>query len=242
MYQSRCSIPIYDYDELDSTNAEAKRMVDRGSNDAFVVSAIKQTAGRGRFGRAWHAPENNVAMTIALPRTAEYQDLTTLPLMTGLAIHDVLQGLVNDRAAVKIKWPNDIAVDDAKISGTLIESELSRFYVGIGVNLVAEPDQVIFPTTSLGRFYNMERLALVERIASSWLARFERWTQAGFAPIAEAYTRNIWRHGQSISIALKEARTKRVDGLCLGVNKAGLLLLELPEGEVRAFSTGDVGA
>ena len=240
--RSKCAIPIHDYDELDSTNAEAKRLVELGSDGAFVVSAAKQTAGRGRFGRVWHAPKNNVAMTITLPQNAEHEDFTTLPLTTGLAIHDVLRDLINDRAAVKIKWPNDIVVDDAKISGTLIESDANRIYVGIGVNLASEPEGVIYPTTSLGRFCDIERLALVERIASSWLARFESWTQAGFVPIADAYSRNIWRYGQSISIALNEARTVRVEGLCRGVSNAGFLLLELPGGEVRAFSTGDVGA
>jgi BirA family biotin operon repressor/biotin-[acetyl-CoA-carboxylase] ligase len=235
-------ISILDHDVLDSTNNEAKRIAAHGRDDAFVVSANRQTAGRGRFSRVWHAPDGNVAMTIVLPRTDAHQNIATLALMNGLVLHEVLQELVREQATVRIKWPNDIVVDDAKISGTLIESDMHRLYVGIGINLVAEPAQVIYPTTSLGRFCSIERLALIERIAARWLARFDDWMRDGFAPIAGAYTAALWRHGQPISIALNEAKTERVDGICRGVNETGLLLLELPGGAVRAFSTGDVGA
>jgi BirA family biotin operon repressor/biotin-[acetyl-CoA-carboxylase] ligase len=242
MHRTHCAIPIEDYEELDSTNSQARRLVDAGRTDRFVVSAVRQTAGRGRFGRAWHAPADNVAMTIAVPREAEYRDFPTLSLMTGVAIHDVLSGLIGDRAAVRIKWPNDIVVDDAKISGTLIESDARRLYAGIGINLASEPEGTIYPTTSLGRFCSIGRLDLIGKVADSWLAHFERWSRDGFAAIAPSYTARIWRRGQPLSIALNEARTERVEGLCLGVDDSGLLRLRLPGGEVRAFSTGDVGA
>ncbi|WP_048645608.1 biotin--[acetyl-CoA-carboxylase] ligase [Nitratireductor soli] len=233
---------IEDYEELDSTNSEAKRLADGGKSGVFVVSARKQTSGRGRYGRAWYAPADNVAMTIAVPLPFSFLGSPTLPLMTGLAVHDVLQTLVGDRAAVCIKWPNDIVVDDAKISGTLIETSATRIYVGIGVNLVAELPDAIYPTTSLGRFCNIERLALIEMIADRWLAQFQKWTLDGFAPLAAMYTSNIWRRGEEVTIALNEARTDRVTGLCLGVNETGLLQLKLSDGTVRSFSTGDVGA
>ncbi|MBA2673884.1 biotin--[acetyl-CoA-carboxylase] ligase [Ramlibacter sp.] len=242
MHQTNCATPIVDHEELDSTNSQAKRLVEGGRGGRFVVSAARQTAGRGRFRRAWHAPANNVAMTIAVPREAGWRDFQTLSLMTGLAIHDVLSGLIGERAAVRIKWPNDIVVDDAKISGTLIESDAQRIYAGIGINLAAEPEGVIYPTTSLARFCAVGRLALIGMVADSWLARFDRWTRDGFAPIAAAYTERIWRRTSTIGIALDEARTQRVEGVCLGVDPAGLLRIELPDGEVRVFSAGDVGA
>ena len=236
------AIPVEDYEELDSTNSQARRLVAAGRDDRFVVSAFRQTAGRGRFNRVWHGPANNVAMTISVPREAGYRDFSTLSLMTGLAIHDVLSGLIGEQAAVRIKWPNDVLVDGAKISGTLIESDTTRLHVGIGINLGAEPPGAIYPTTSLGRFCAVERLALIDMVADRWLARFERWAREGFAAIAAAYTAQLWRRGQGITIALDEARTERVEGLCLGVDASGLLLLQTPDGEVRAFAAGDVGA
>lgn len=230
-----------DYVELDSTNAEARQLVDKGESDVFVVSTRRQTAGRGRYGRVWHAPADNLAMTIAAPRPSVVQDFSTLSLMTGVVIHGVLQKLISDQAAVRIKWPNDVVVDDAKISGTLIEIDTTRIYVGIGVNLVAAPSEAIYPTTSLGRFHPIERLDLIEKIANSWFEQFQIWARDGFASIAEVYTNNIWRRGEFMTIALNEARTERVEGRCLGVDSTGLLLLEKPDGEVRSFSTGDVG-
>ncbi len=236
------SIPLHDHPVLDSTNAEAKRVLERTDGGPVVVSAARQTAARGRFGRVWHSPENNLAMTLAMRLRPEIEAASTLALMTGLVLHDVLQALIGDQAPVRIKWPNDILVDDAKISGTLIERDSRGLYVGIGINLVSEPAEVMYPKTSLGRFCDIERLLLVEQIAKRWLEHLERWTRDGFSPIASAYTAHLWRLGEPITVALDEARTRQVRGRCLGVNGAGLLLLELPEGEVRPIAAGDVGA
>ena len=230
-----------DYAELDTTNAEAKRLVDKGESGVFVVSTRRQTAGRGRYGRVWHAPADNLSMTIAAPRPSVVQDFSTLSLMTGVVIHGVLQKLIGDQAVARIKWPNDVVVDDAKISGTLIEIDAARIYVGIGVNLLAAPSETIYPTTSLGRFHPIERLDLIEKIANTWVEQFHIWTRDGFASIAQTYTANIWRRGEVMTVALNEARTERVEGRCLGVDSTGLLLLEKPDGEVQSFSTGDVG-
>ena len=235
-------IPIHDYPVLDSTNAQAKRLAEAGDGGPFVVSAVRQTAGRGRFNRVWHAPENNLAMTIAVGVRQDSQGSSTLPLMTGLAIHAVLQALVGDRASVKIKWPNDVLVDGLKISGTLIEHDGTGFYVGIGINLVSEPVGALYPTISLGRFCDVERMALVDSVAEAWLDRFGRWAENGFAPMAGAYTANLWRIGESITVTLDEARTQQITGRCLGVSAEGLLRLELPDGAVTELAAGDVGA
>ena len=93
--------PIHDYVELDSTNSEAKRLVAKGTRDAFVVSAKKQTQGRGRFNRVWHSPESNVAFTIHVPRLRDYRDLSTLSLMTGLAICRALEDVVGPRGRAR---------------------------------------------------------------------------------------------------------------------------------------------
>ncbi len=234
--------PIYDYLELDSTNSEAKRLVAQGVHKAFVVSAKKQTKGRGRFNRVWHSPESNAAFTIYVPRLLDYQDFSTLSLMTGLAICRALEDLVGSQAALGIKWPNDVVINDAKVSGTLIEADDSSLFVGIGVNLVSEPSEVFYPTISLQHFTNIDRLSLVQTIAKSWHREFDLWSRLGFKAIAARYSQKLWRQGDTIAITLDAGRQNLVKGRCLGVNEKGLLLLDVPEEGVRAFSTGDVGA
>ena len=100
----------------------------------------------------------------------------------------------------------------------------------------------MYPTTSLGRFCAVERMALIDSIAGSWLERFSHWAEEGFAPIANAYTANLWRLGEPVTVALDEARTRQITGRCLGVSPEGLLQLELPGGAVTALAAGDVGA
>lgn len=231
-----------DYTELDSTSAEAKRVAALGETQDFVISTRRQTSGRGRYGRVWYASEDNVAMTISVPRPSSIKDFSTLSLMTGVALHEVLVGLIRDQANVRIKWPNDIVVDNAKISGTLIEIDATRIYVGIGVNLISAPSQTIFPTTSLKQFCIIDRIVLIEKIANVWTKTFQTWIRDGFSSAANVYTTNIWRLDEQVTIALNESRTNWAEGRCLGVDESGLLLLEDANGVVQSFSTGDVGA
>jgi BirA family transcriptional regulator, biotin operon repressor / biotin---[acetyl-CoA-carboxylase] ligase len=241
MTPNNSTISVFEYEELDSTSSEAKRLVENGQDGDFAVSAIKQLAGRGRFGRAWHAAGNTVAMTICVSRPKMCADFTTLPLMTGVALHKVLSPLLNDQANLKIKWPNDILINDAKLSGTLIEVHASRIFVGIGMNLDTAPENVIYPTTYLSKYVAVKRSDIIRAIADGWYKDFCGWVTDGFAYLAEYYQKNLWRRGEEISIFLDEARTKVVKGTCEGIDQSGRILLRTVDGSGRVFSTGDVG-
>lgn len=235
-------IPVLDHEEVDSTNSEAKRLVDAGRDDDFVVSAARQTAGRGRFRRAWHATGETVAMTISVRRPILPVDFTTLPLMTGVALHRTLAPLLKNRAALAIKWPNDILVDDAKLSGTLIEADANRIYVGIGINLGVSPGNVIYPTAHLHAYVPVPRETLIRQVADVWYAEFLEWSRDGFRHLGSYYDNHLWRRGSEITLFLDEARTRVVKGRCEGVDASGRLILQMDDGTRSIYSTGDVGA
>ena len=108
---------------------------------ARVKVAYEQTAGRGRRGRTWVAqPGEALLFSVAgwLPRGVE--GLGGLSLAVGLAVHDALRELPVDASRVTLKWPNDVLVDAAKVSGILIETagstrDATALVVGIGINL-----------------------------------------------------------------------------------------------------------
>ncbi len=132
------------HDVLDSTQLEARRLLDAGTSPdlPFAVVADEQTAGRGRDGRAWASPPGGLWVTSVWPLTGPPDPL--LGLRLGLAVRDALAEFLPDHASVlRLKWPNDIILDDRKLGGVLTETVSGRAaehpqraaLVGVGVNV-----------------------------------------------------------------------------------------------------------
>lgn len=129
------------YDEIDSTNNEIKRKLLEGDVPEFtVISAGRQTAGRGRSGHDWESPKDvSVATSIALyPREVSCEAVPRLTLIAAVAVAEALEKLYGLKTA--IKWPNDILVSNKKICGILTElsakdNHVENVVIGIGVNV-----------------------------------------------------------------------------------------------------------
>ena len=126
--------------EVDSTMDEARRLIkDRSS--PVAIAAGSQLKGRGTRGRSWTDGDGNVKVTVAAP-TASFplEPITLLPLRIGTIIHGVIAPYVDDATLLKLKWPNDLLLNDRKLSGVLVEMEPPFILIGIGVNLVSAPE------------------------------------------------------------------------------------------------------
>lgn len=122
------------FDEIDSTNDEAKRI--NLKNDFHLIVAEKQTKGRGRQGKKWLSPPlGNIYMTICTEKDVSFAPIS---LLTGLICKNALTKLDNS-LDIKLKWPNDILFKNKKIGGILVEKELFnskiKTIVGIGINI-----------------------------------------------------------------------------------------------------------
>ena len=108
--------PVHISDSIDSTNAEALRLVDAGCAAPFLVLAEQQTAGRGRRGRKWVSPfAQNVYYSLVLRIESGLRQLEGLSLVVGLAVMQALRESGVRGAA--LKWPNDVLVGQKKIAG-----------------------------------------------------------------------------------------------------------------------------
>ena len=109
---------LHIYDEIDSTNDEAKRI--EGIRDFHIFIAEKQTKGRGRKGKTWSSPNSgNIYMTIC---TNKDIFLKPISLISGLICKKAIDQLV-DKSIIMLKWPNDILLKNKKIGGILVETE-----------------------------------------------------------------------------------------------------------------------
>ena len=133
--------PLYAITSCDTVLNEARRLYTAGSFPVFAsVIAASQTAGRGQHGHHWVSPVGNLYAAIRLPLTPPFTDFRG-PIAVSTVIADVLSDL---GYAVRIKWPNDIALETptppwAKCAGILLEKKGDLLVAGIGINIVSHP-------------------------------------------------------------------------------------------------------
>ena len=126
---------LHIYDEIDSTNDEAKRI--EGIEDFLIFIAEKQTKGRGRHGKKWSSPNSgNIYMTISTNQNTS--QISPVSLISGLICKKAIDKFIKS-SSIMLKWPNDILLNDKKIGGILVETETNKenikTIIGIGINL-----------------------------------------------------------------------------------------------------------
>jgi BirA family biotin operon repressor/biotin-[acetyl-CoA-carboxylase] ligase len=229
---------------LDSTNEEAKRRAKDGAAEGMLVWALAQTAGRGRRGRLWVSEPGNLYMSILLRPDRPAGAAAQLGFAAALAVGEAALLLLPEGADLAYKWPNDVLVGERKISGILLESQaasegrLDWLVVGIGVNLVTFPQSAEYPATSLADAGapDVTIEAMLAAVATRLLYWYERWREAGFAPLRQTWLARARGLGEPIRVRLPSGDTH---GRFAGLDEDGALLLE--DGLVRRrIAAGDV--
>jgi BirA family biotin operon repressor/biotin-[acetyl-CoA-carboxylase] ligase len=236
--------PIDAYDEIDSTNAEARRRAEAGQGGPVWITAAVQTAGRGRRGRAWSTERGNLAATLLMTTDLPPVDAAQVSFVAALAASDLADACLGPGAA-RLKWPNDVLVHGRKAVGILVESGASpdqRLWVavGIGVNLKHAPTNLERPATAFADHMAApppEPGAALEVLATSFERWRRLWTTQGFAPIARGWTERAMGLGEPCEARLP-ART--LSGVAEGLDLDGALRLRLDDGSLERVTAGDV--
>jgi len=238
---------ILTFDELDSTNAEARRRVAADERGPVWLMARRQTAGVGRRGRAWDGGEENLTATLLLTLDKPPLEMAQLAFVAGLAAWTAITAYV-PAGVVTLKWPNDILVGGRKLCGMLIESGPAATggtwaAVGIGLNLATYPEAVERPATSVADHLSGampgvpspdQALAV---LAETFDVTLGLWQSQGFEPIREAWLARAEGLGGPCTVRLER---ETVAGVAEGLDADGALLLRLPGGMLRRITAGDV--
>jgi len=236
--------PIEAYDELDSTNAEARRRAEAGESGPVWITAAVQTAGRGRRGRSWSTKAGNLAATLLTLTDRPPAEAAQLSFVAALAACDLADTCLGPGAA-RLKWPNDVLVHGRKAVGILVESGAradGRLWlaVGIGVNLAHAPQDVERPATAFADHMAgppPKALVALDVLADA----FERWRTAwatrGFPPIAEGWSARATGIGQRCEARLPN---RTLSGVAEGLDSDGALRLRLDDGGLERITAGDV--
>mgnify|MGYP003110097184 FL=1 len=233
---------ILGYDSVTSTNDEADNLAQKGAPDRTLVWARSQNSGRGRLGRTWVSPEGNLYTTALLDPGLPLGRLQELSFVASLAVHDTVAGLLPDVDLV-LKWPNDVLLGGAKISGILTETRVRGNHVaallGVGINLAHAPDGARYPTTALAD--HLAAPLSVEGLLDFYLkalsARYALWCTDGFAPIREDWTTRSRWIGRRVSV---ENGEQKIIGRYDGIEADGSMVVADDSGEKHRISAGDV--
>lgn len=233
------------FHELDSTNAELKRIVASGGElaEGLIIRADQQTAGRGRQGRIWHGPAGNLYASFLL--AAPQKNIAPqIGFVATVAVIDALSQLAD--VPLTCKWPNDVLITGKKVCGILPELVVDErggdwIILGIGINLqpVTVPDAV-YPVTSLAEHGISASADTVVRVLAQDLAhRVAQWRDGGFGPIATAWRAAGPEEGTTITVRLPATQEGNVQGRFCGLDQDGTLLLDVG-GTVKRIAAGEV--
>ncbi|OWS73628.1 biotin--[acetyl-CoA-carboxylase] synthetase [Pantoea sp. VS1] len=228
---------------IDSTNQYLLDRMDQ-LNSGYACIAEYQQAGRGRRGRKWFSPFGaNLYMSMYWRLEQGPAAAMGLSLVIGIVMAEVIQSL--GAADVRVKWPNDLYLQDRKLAGILVEltgktGDAAQIVMGAGINLVmrgegtAEINQGWINLQEAGIEINRNELAarLINRLREA-LPLFERDGLAPFVGRWEALDNFIHR---PVKLLIGD---REVHGIARGIDKQGGLLLE-QDGEIKSWVGGEI--
>lgn len=232
---------LHALDECGSTNDVAKQLAAEGAPEGTLVWAKRQHAGRGRRGRAWSSEPGNLACSLILRPGLPPGQAALTSFVAAVAVGEAVSALVPGR--VTLKWPNDVLVDGAKISGILLESEAGRgqsvdwLVLGVGINVRHFPEEALYPATALlaaGADVTVDQVLVAYAGAvQSW---YHRFVTQGFAPIRAAWLNAAQGLGGAVTVRLHD---ETFTGRLIDMDEGGVLLVDTG-GAIRRVTAGDV--
>jgi BirA family biotin operon repressor/biotin-[acetyl-CoA-carboxylase] ligase len=221
--------------QLDSTNSELMRRARAGTGDTVLLVAEQQTAGRGRLGRNWRSALGD-SLTFSLGLPLAPADWSGLSLAVGVSIAESLA------PAIRLKWPNDLWVEDRKLGGILIETAsfggagTTRYAViGVGLNIAPQPAEGLStpPAALRDLLPGCEAPQALQRLVQPLVRDLQLFEREGFGAFRTRFEARDALRGRAVS--LSDGRT----GTAAGVGETGSLLVHTAAG-LQAISSSEV--
>ncbi|ADZ70508.1 biotin--[acetyl-CoA-carboxylase] ligase [Polymorphum gilvum] len=235
------------HDSVPSTNSLAMAAARAGDAGRLWILAHEQTAGRGRRGRAWASSRGNLFASVLLIDPQPKARIAELPLVAAVALAEAVERAAGAHGLVGLKWPNDLLVEGAKLSGILLEAETladGRLAVvcGFGVNCVSHPEPDGYKATDLAALgYRIGAGLLFDRLAATFGAWLDTWSaDNGFDVVRRAWMGRALRLGETITVRTGTESAADLTGRFCEIDGRGQLVLQLDDGTIRTISAGDV--
>jgi BirA family biotin operon repressor/biotin-[acetyl-CoA-carboxylase] ligase len=244
--RSTGGVPVVALETVGSTNEEALARASGGERGPLWLVARRQSAGRGRRGRAWISEEGNLHASLLLAAPAPASAVSGICFVAALALHDAILELAQDLAPsrLQLKWPNDLLLDGRKLAGILVEGSTAeagatRVVVGFGVNCGQHPGGCEIPATSLSAAgYPIAPETLLGSLGAAMQTRLTEWARGeNFAASRAAWLARASGLGAAIEVRLAD---KTIAGTFDALDSRGALVLRRGDGSRETIVAGDV--
>ena len=233
---------IIQLDITGSTNSDARKLAEQADFGPLWVIANQQNQGRGRRGREWISPKGNFYGSYLFPTDLTPQQRSQYSFVFALAIYDGLKALITD-GQFDLKWPNDILLDEGKVSGLLLETGQTHhqawIIVGIGVNIVSSPKGTPYQATHLSK-YSDESIDPI-KVQQYLQEQIDHWTSifetSGFESIRHAWLDRAVNIPGPVTVRLPD---ETFEGIAEDLKSNGALQVRLANGTIRQIHAGDV--
>ena len=230
-------VGLLEFEEVGSTNDEARRLAEAGEAGPLWIRADRQVRGRGRQGRAWSEATGNLYSTLLIRPDVDPATAGLFSFIACLAVAELFEAHGGEAG---LKWPNDALIGGGKAAGVLLEASgagarIDWLAIGIGVNLAAHPEAdggALHPPTSLLKATGA-RVApddALRRVAASFARWSDRLLTTGFAPVREAWLSRAVKLGERIEARLPG---ETIAGVFEDVDETGALVLRTRTGARR---------
>ena len=231
--------------QLDSTNDETQKLASQGEREGLVVISEVQLGGKGRLGRQWFSPSGGIWLSILLRPKVNPAHASKLTLMTGVAVAQTIRATTG--LSVKLKWPNDVLINDKKVSGILTElnasaNKIEFVVVGIGINANIDSRAIPYELRDIATSLQIELGREISRVefVSKLLANFEKlyfkYTKQNFGTILQTWgelSDTIHRYVKVVT------ETEVVEGKAVELGTNGELIIETETGAKKSVIAGD---
>lgn len=236
--------PVARFDEIDSTNEEARRRATSGDTGPTWLVTAAQTAGRGRLGRQWSSPRGNLYATALLPFPGTLQTASMACFSAGLAVIDASRALGVEPGQLGLKWPNDVLAGTAKLCGILIETGSLHgqlwMAAGFGVNVEVapeRPDRVTSCLTALRGGAQATTPKLLAALDVAFRARLYQLLSEGFASTRAEWLAHAAYLGARVELT---PASGRIEGVMTGLAEDGALIVRLADGSETHVRAGEI--
>ncbi|MEE1613155.1 biotin--[acetyl-CoA-carboxylase] ligase [Microvirga sp. CF3016] len=235
----------------DSTNDDALQAARSGDPGRLWITAAEQLAGRGRHGRQWSSPPGNLYASLLLIDPCDMPSAPQLGFVAGLALHEAVEAVTGIGAPrLALKWPNDLLLDGAKVSGLLLEGHRLKpdgpfaIVIGFGVNVAFAPTGTPYPATVLQTINpGLDKADVLRALSSAFARAFTAWGISARRNASDPFgaIRQLWLEraaglGQEVTLRLPSGEKK---GIFQGLDRFGRLQLRSRDG-VELIDAGDL--
>jgi BirA family biotin operon repressor/biotin-[acetyl-CoA-carboxylase] ligase len=233
------------FEEIDSTNSEALRIASSGTSGDSIILASNQTGGRGSKGRYWTSIPGNLHASILLESKVSLKKNSQLSFVIANAVFEAISYLAklqNIKLDMKMKWPNDVLINEQKVAGILLESisikEKNYVVIGFGINLMHAPvlDNKTTCLTDLGIKINS-----TDEFLNVLMGKFEKLYQQwkldnNFIKTRKNWLRRAYNLNKVITI---DDGARRISGVFKEIDLDGAMRLQLASGQYCNIVAGE---